>query len=503
MKQNFNKFREREANTTPTEQAKKFTFDVGWVLTTSAIPLLIGFIVRPLLARWLGASGLGLYSIALVIYGMGMLVANFGISQSVIKYVAEDKDNKDKLHQIATSGFISSIIFGIIVGGLLYALSGTLAGFFAMPELTGLLPILVFAFPFASLLSSLLGLFNGLRQMKTYALLFVMRSSLMSLFVISFVGLGFGVKGAIFGVLLSDIGASIFGLYISRHYLHLSLQGYIRNTKKLLSFGGQMFGANATNVILNQIDIILIGYFLVAADVGYYSTAIAIASLFTIIPSAIQRITFPATSEFWSKNNHQALNKMIDKSMKYSACILLFVGLGVGFFAKEIMGFVFGPEFICAALPLCVLLIARVIRGGTIVPIGTVIPAIGRPDINLKIEVICAGMNVGLNILLIPLFGILGAAIATTISLLTGVVIFFIFVIKLLPVKIDFRWHAYAMGTAFIALVSFWGAKTLINSYLAGGIILCLYAILILTFFLTNEDRSIFISIAYSVISRK
>ena len=503
MKQNFGNFREQEARASPTEQMKKFTFDVGWVLTSSAIPLLIGFIVRPLLARWLGASGLGLYSIALVIYGMGMLVANFGISQSIIKYVAEDKDNKDKLHQITTSGFISSIIFGIIVGGLLYALSGTLAGFFAMPELTGLLPILVFAFPFASLLSSLLGLFNGLRQMKTYALLFVMRSSLMSLFVISFVGLGFGVKGAIFGVLLSDIGASIFGLYLSRHYLHLNLQGYIQNTKKLLSFGGQMFGANATNVILNQIDIILIGYFLVATDVGYYSAAIAIASLFTIIPSAIQKITFPTTSEFWSKNNYQALNTMIDKSMKYSTCILLFVGLGTGFFAKEIMGFVFGPEFICAALPLCVLLIARVIRGGTTVPIGAVIPAIGRPDINLKIEIICAGMNVGLNILFIPRFGILGAAIATTISLLMGVVIFFIFVIKSLPVKIDFRWYAYAMGTAFIALVSFLGVKNLINSYLAGGIILSLYAILILKFFLTKEDKDLFISIVYSVVSRR
>lgn len=264
-----------------------------------------------------------------------------------------------------------------------------------------------------------------------------------------------------------------------------------------------MLGINATNVISNQIDIILIGYFLMAADVGYYSTAIAIAALFTIIPSAIQRITFPATSEFWSKNNHQALNKMIDKGMKYSACILLFFGLGVGFFAKEIIGFVFGPEFVCAALPLCVLLIARVIRGGTVVPIGNILPAIGRPDINLKLVVVCAGMNVALNILLIPIFGILGAAIATTISLLIGVIIALVLIIKLLPVKIDFRWYAYAMGTAFIALVSFLGAKNLINSYLLGSIILCLYAILILKFFLTKEDKDIFISIAYSVISRK
>lgn len=485
------------------EQIKKFTFDVGWVLISSLIPLLIRFLTKPFLARWLGATGLGLYSLTLNIYGIGLLIANFGFFFALVKYVAQYKDNKEKLYQTISSGLISSIIFGIIIGGLLYAFSRPIAGFFNKPELVDLLLILAFIFPFASIFLSLLGLLNGLRQMRIYTILMITQSCLMILFIIIFVKFGLGVKGAIFGLVISNVVASILSLYFLRNFFNFKLRGYVQGAKKLLSFGGQMFGANALNLITNHSDIILIGYFLSAANVGYYSTAVAIASFFSLIPVAIQKITFPATSEFWSKNNYQALNKMIDKGMKYSACILLVLGLGVGFFAKEIMGLIFGPTFIHAALPLCVLLIARVIRGATIIPISNILPAIGRPDINLKIDAISAGMNVGLNILLIPRFGILGAAIATSISLLLGGAIMLIFLVKLLPVRIDFRWHMNTLGIACISLISFWGLKNLTNFYLAGGIILCLYAVLIFKFFLTKEDKAIFISLAYSLVLKR
>jgi len=417
------------------EQVKKFSFDVGWVLISSGVTLLIGFLLRIVLARWLGAANLGLYQMVITVQGIAVLVATLGIPVALTKYVAEYKDNKEKLIQTVSSGLISPILFGILVGILLYALSGTLAGIFHMPELARLLKILAFVFPFTSLLEALLGLFNGLREMKTYAYLMILRSLLMILFIIAFVRLGFGVEGAVLGIVLSVIGGCVFGLYRSRRFVHLNLQGFVQNAKKLVLFGSQMFGANAMGLILAYTDIILIGYFLAAKDVGYYSVAVSLSMFFLIIPQAIQKITYPATSEYWSQNNHQALSSMIDKSMKYSACILLPLGLGVGFFSKEIVTVIFGGEFIYAALPLCVLLIARVIRGSTINPIGASFSGIGRPDIALKLDSLSAGINVALNILLIPRFGIVGAAVATTISLLVGTIAFLALMPRILKVN--------------------------------------------------------------------
>ena len=499
---NYGRFEQPEAMAA-IEPARKFALDVGWVLGSSVITLLIGFLVKPLLARWLGASGLGLYSLSLTIYAMTLLIANLGIAQSILKYVAEDKGNRNKVHQIVFSGFTSSLVIGVAAAGLLYVLRSPIAGLFNMTELAGLLPIIALTIPFASLFQSVNGLFNGRRQMRTFALLLIVQSALKTLLIIILVRVGLGIKGAIIGLLLAEIGTSLLGLLLSRNFLRLSLQGYFRNARRLFSFGWQMFAANATNVILNQTDIIMIGYFLTVADVGYYSAAVFIITFLGIVPGAIQRITFPAASAFWSQNNRAALNRMIDKSMKYSACILIPIGLGLGFFAKGIIGLIFGAEFIVAALPLSILLIARVIGGSTVVPIGNVIPGIGRPDINLKIELVVTGINVGLNILLIPPFGIVGAAVATTISRLVGYAIFLVFVIRLLQVKIDVRWHICAFGVALLSVFSFWGLSNFINLYLAGAIILTICVILILRFFLTVEDRTMFISLARSFIPRR
>jgi stage V sporulation protein B len=482
--------------------ARKFGVDVGWVLVSTTVALLAGFLIRPLLARWLGASGLGLYSLAITILGMGLLLANFGVSQSLLKYVAEDTANRDRTARIVMSGFSMSIVLGAVIGVLLYAFRGPIADFFDMPEMADFLPILALAFPFSSLFTSTTGLFNGLRQMKTYALLITGQSGLRIILVLTLVGIGAGVKGAVTGIVLSAAAISLLGLFASRYFIRSSLEGWAQNTRRLLSFGGRMFAADATNVIANRIDIIVIGYYMAADDVGYYSAAALVATFFPLVPGAIQRITFPAASQLWAQKDYQTLGRMIDKSMKYSACVIVPLGLVVGFFAKDILTTVFGTDFDVAATPLCVLLVARVLRGGTAVPIGNVIPAIGRPDLNFKIELIGAGMNVGLNILLIPRYGILGAAIATTVSLVIGAAIFLIFVLKLLPVRIDIKWYVSAFGTALIAVLAYWGISIFVSHYVVGIVIALLYTSLVLGHFLTKEDRHMFTALAHSLIRR-
>lgn len=492
-----------EAGKIPIEAGNRFAIGAGWVLSSSIIILLVGFVIKPILARWLGATALGLYSLSITIYGVSVLIGNFGISQSLIKYVAEYGRNSSKIREIASSGFISSLIVGVCVGFLLYILRDVIASFFDKPRLALSLSILALSLPFASLLQSLTGLFNGLKKMRYFALLLIAQIILRVVLVILLIKLGYGITGAIIGIALSDIVTSLLGLLLSRGFLSLRVQDYIRNFRRLLGFGAQMFGVSVINSISSRMDIFLIGYFMSATSVGLYSAAIAIANLFTIIPDAVRRMTFPNTSKLWSEGNRELMHVMFDKSLKYSACILIFLALIVGFFAKDIITLVFGHKFEGVILALYVLIIARVIRGATIVPIGSVVPAIGRPDINLKVELISVGMNVGLNILLIPRFGILGAAIGTTIALLAGGALQIIFLVRLTSMMIDFKWYAYALGSASTLILVFWVINKLINPYLAGGILLAFYAIFLLSFLLTKEDRALILALAYSLRMRR
>jgi O-antigen/teichoic acid export membrane protein len=237
----------------------------------------------------------------------------------------------------------------------------------------------------------------------------------------------------------------------------------------------------------------MIGYFLTAADVGYYGIAAGLSKFFWIIPSAIQTITYPATSEYIGTKNHAALQVMIDKSVKYTACILLPIGLGIGFFAEEIITTVFGGDFIHSVPPLLILIVGTVIFGVS-KSVGGSITGAGRPDLGMKVCAISAAINIVLNALLIPYYGITGAAIATMVSLSVNTLAGLFFTVKILNVKIDIEWF----GKAFvIALLSVFIFKYLafINLYLIGITILSLYMCATYLFLLAKEDRAYFMQL--------
>lgn len=468
---------------------KKFAFDVGITFLASAVALPLGFIITVLMGRYLGAGDLGLYRMTTTLYGIAMLVAAIGIPAAMIKYVAEFKDDRTKFNRIVSSGVITSLFLGIGFVALFYFTSGIFAGIFDMPGLPGLLKMLSPVFPFALVGGALLGMLNGLREMKKYAAATIIQSVLMVIITVVLIYYGFGVTGAVIGVVLSSVGSCAFLIWTCRGYFDITLEGYRQTTRKLLGFGAQIFGANAINMINYQADIVLIAYFLTATDVGYYAVAVGLSKFFWIIPQAIQTITYPATSEYWANNNHSALQTMIDKSMKYTACVLLPIGLGVGFFAGDIITLIFGKDFGYAILPLQILIVGTVGYGIAAKAIGGSTSAIGRPDINLKVIFVSAFVNIILNLLLIPRFGIIGAAVATTVSLSVVSIVFLMWCVKLFSLQIDLKWYKNISVSVFLSILFFYVGQVFVEKYIIGFLILFSFIIVIYYTFLNKEDR--------------
>lgn len=147
-------------------ESKKFAFDVSITFIASMITMLFGFVITVLLGRYLGAGDLGLYRMVSTIYGIAMLFAAIGIPAAIIKYVAEYKGDRNKTNSIVSAGVITSLFLGIGFSVLFYLSSGIFEEIFNMPELAGLLKILSPVFPFALVGGVLLGMLNGLREMK-------------------------------------------------------------------------------------------------------------------------------------------------------------------------------------------------------------------------------------------------------------------------------------------------------------------------------------------------
>ena len=287
-------------------ESKKFAFDVGITFIASIVSMLFGFLITVLLGRYLGADDLGLYRMVSTLQIIAMLFAAVGIPAAVIKYVAEDKEDRKKINSIVSSGVITSLLLGIIFSVLFYVSSGIFEELFKMQGLSSLLKILSPVFPFTLVGGVLLGFLNGLREMKKYGSATIIQSVLMIIVSVLLIYLGFGVAGVIIGVVLASVGWCLYLLLITRNYFDVTFEGYASNTKEMLKFGVQIFAANAINLVNYQADIVMIGYFLTATDVGYYAVAVGLSRFFWLIPQAVQAITYPATSEYWSKNNQHA-----------------------------------------------------------------------------------------------------------------------------------------------------------------------------------------------------
>jgi len=476
------------------QEAKRFAFDVGITFIASVVTMLLGFVITVALGRYLGAGDLGLYRMTSTIYGIAMLFAAIGIPGTIIKYVAEFKDKRQNLNEIVSSGIITSLFLGIGFTVLFYFSSGLFAEIFEMPKLSDLLKILSPVFPFALVNGALLGLLNGLRKMKKYGISTIFQSILMITITVPLIYYGFGVSGAIIGIVFSSIGYCLLLIWVTRNYFDIDLYKIIPTTKMILAFSSRKFGANVINLINYQADILLIGYFLTTTDVGYYAVAISLSRFFWLIPNAIQKITYPVTSEYWAKKNYKALNKMIDKSMKHTACILLPIGLVTGFFARDIIISIFGEAFIHSVLPLQILLIGTIIAGATTRSVGASMPAIGRPGLNLGVTAISASINIILNLILIPPFGIVGAAIATTCSLSIHAILMLFLIATKVSVKIDFGWYEKLSLLAFFSILSFYFFRY-INCYVVGGIVILLFSVGTWLFFLSKEDKVFFINL--------
>ncbi len=469
------------------QPAKKFAFDISLTFMASVTNMALGFVITLMLGRYLGPGDLGLYYMNSTIYGISILFGGIGIPAAVIKYIAENKDDRYISNKVITSGIITSILIGIGFSVFMYLSAGIFENIFKMPGLSGLLRTLSPVYPFSLTGGVLLGILNGRREMKKYAISTILQSILMTGFSVLMVEQGFGVKGVVFSVVLSSAGSCLYLFWVTRNYFDIAFDNYVQTTREILIFGVQIFGTNAINVINYQADTIMIGYFLTATDVGYYGVAVSFTKFFWIIPSAIQTITYPATSEYWKTKNIQALQTMIDKSMKYAALMLIPIGLGVGFFAREIILILFKKGFNNSILPMLILITGTVIYG-IIISIGGSISGAGRPDLGVRVVAISAAVNIVLNALFIPYYGISGAAVATLISLSLNAILGLVLTVKILKIKFDASWFIKMAGLTVIWILLF-NYFSYLNVYIVGILILLMHALISYSYLVSAEDK--------------
>ncbi len=399
--------------------------DVQWSFISIAISSFVYFLLRVVLGRELGAYGLGLYTLVFTIYMLGVQFAGFGIGGALTKYIAEHNRDTKKVNEFVSSGVVGSFISGSMTGAILYLFSNVIGiGVFHNSEIDHLLKITAICFPFIALQRTVLGTLNGLRKMNYFAFLNIIHY-IMVLFVsvVLVISLKLGVNGAVLGFVGPTILTGLFSLFFIKDYFK-SIRFFSSALKELSWFGFYVVIANSIGAINTQIDSLMIGYFMNGVDVGYYAVAAILIQGILLLPSAVQQVTSPAIAEYHGKKDYNNVIKLMKNVMLRTFLITIFLSGLLAFSGKFMIRMFFTDEFLPAYIPLLILLVGYSIQA-PIISIGGWLSSVGKVKMIFKISCFSCLINIILNWILIPEFGIIGAATATSLSLLTTVVVSF------------------------------------------------------------------------------
>jgi O-antigen/teichoic acid export membrane protein len=161
----------------------------------------------------------------------------------------------------------------------------------------------------------------------------------------------------------------------------------------------------------------MIGYYLDEAEVGFYAVSAIFVQGITLIPSAIQRVTSPMIARSYAKKDYDSIKKLLKSVTLKVFLISLILSLFLLIFGRTLIISIFEEVFLPAYLPLLILLIGYTIYS-MFMSIGTFYASIGHVQLSYKIALFSAVLSIVLNVLFIPRLGIIGAAIATSSSLI-------------------------------------------------------------------------------------
>ncbi len=432
--------------------AKKLYTDM--VSTTSAyiFVTLVGVISGILFPRLLGPEEWGLWAITVGLVSILGPFAQLAMSTSLVTYISKYKEDNNKVSFFVNSAYVIAIIASLIVSVSLALLSGYLAeSVFREVRLRSLflLGAAVIFFDQLNILNR--DYFRGFKDFKKYNMLKVVPT--LSLFFITLSLLIFFSYQAIYlvtsQVIVFVITFAIVFFYMYRYESTFELfkMPEKKETVRILRFGIPLIFTMTFIMIMKSIDRIFIGYFLDAADVGIYAVASGIPLMLASILAPISIVLLPTFSERRARG--RSSSKLLDEILSLLFFMSVPLIIFVSFFSEEILLIVYGVEYTTGALVLSIASLEMFLFGGYVLFRTSVQATEKTGKLALGIGG-AAAANISLNVILIPLMGIEGAAIGTVFSFL----ILFLFVMYLVKDNYDVDLHNIDMKViAILALV--------------------------------------------------
>ncbi|MCD4666955.1 flippase [archaeon] len=452
---------------------------------------ILTFLYRIIVAR-LGTEQYGLLSLGLAITGILSIIALCGMDRGVLRYVSyyRGKDDKSSIKgtivqsSIITFG-LSLIIFFIIFFGANYISENI----FHNIKLTPILRILSFTILLTPLRNIYLSVIKAFKKVQydVYSRS-IMENLIKIVFTIIFIYFGLNIIGAAFAYLIAVIG----GFFLSFYFLEKKIFS-IFNTKitsiipgrELFSYSWPLLFVSFLISIMLWVDTFMLSYFRTVSEVGIYNVSLPTAQLMYVFPQALMILFLPLATELYAKNNKKVIFSIYKIITKWIFLFNIILLASFILFSENILNIFFGESYIIGSSSLIILSFGYFINYLTL---GTsnILMAFKKTKLLFFNSIIITLINILLNWYLIPIYGIEGAAIATSLSFLIWGILLLMesyFLIKIIPFNWNFLKILFSISIALIVIsfgLSFFENYNLLILLLSLLILLLIYSLLLI-----------------------
>lgn len=452
----------------------------------------LGYLARVIMARYLGPGEYGLFSLAISVFGVVAIFVMLGLPVGIVRFVSEAREDNEKVRSIVKTSVITVVFISIIVSIVMFYLSDFMfLRFFGTQRVSPLFHILLISLPFSALAIILESVAVAYQKIsyRMYAeeiVKNIVRILLMTLFFY----LGYDVIASVIGY-TAGVVASAFAAFYFIHKKLVNMRGkwsYDRKVaRNIISYSWPLALSTFLLSIVIQLDTIMMGHFLSERDVGLYNAALPTAQIVIMVPAAIGSLLLSTMTTLYTSGKIKETESIYKSVTKWLFAFTIPITLLLVIFSREIILAFFGVNYIDGSLSLRILAVGIMVSG-VFYPSNDIINMLKKTKIQLYAAAASLFITVSLNYMLIPKFGLSGAATATSLSLI------------FLSIFLLFFSHRYSglnplgkgIAKPFVSCIVPVGIVYAIKPFVSGAFSLALAAPFLIAYFLSLKAMHFF-----------
>jgi len=420
------------ANIEPKEvvsETQQFRSQVGHISRHSGVlvagtifSVALGYVFKIYLARVLGPEALGLYALGFTLAGFVSVFNSLGLVEAAVRFAAVYRAAQqwERLRALLWRGAAILMVANLVCAALFMTLGKVVAlRFYHSPALVPYLPWFA-AVMVLGVISTFYGrILAGYREIGRRTVIVSFIGSPVNMFLaVLLISLRWGLRGYIFANIASTalvialMLAAIWKLTPPEARFSMRLPPALQ--PEVWSFSATAVGVLLLEFLSGHVDKIALGYYLGARDVGIYAVAAAVVAYISLVLNSVNQVFSPMIADLHTRKDFVMLGRLYKALTKWVLGLTLPMAITVMVFARPFMR-IFGHDFE-AGWPILIIGTAGQLVNCGVGSVGLILMMSGNQRRLLRVQASMVVVMVLVNVMLVPIWGILGAAIAAALT---------------------------------------------------------------------------------------